>query len=231
MSDGTYDDHRQRQLAAARVSFTEWLNRLPAKQRVLVKCIGAPEDDAEMANGRAKDVADLPIASYRPDIASLVDTLADEIAEKFKIQPDIVTLLANWMVFEIERQALSFRSNDINKIIGVFIDCQNPKLFSAGLAFAADLAALNGLGTQAAYARSIKLSRAAVSKTTKMWQRLLNLRPSSHMKSEEACQSYSRKATTDHWRKHKTGQKKAAMDELNKRFTLPKEQQNGASSN
>jgi hypothetical protein len=88
----------------------------------------------------------------------------------------------------------------------VFLKAEsNVKLLVAGLAYAADLAVTNQLGTMQDWAVRNGLSRAAVLKVAKFWQRELGLPASSHMRGEEKCQAYSEAQTQKHWRKQKVG--------------------------
>ena len=75
-------------------------------------------------------------------------------------------------------------------VVGGLIAAKNIRICSAGLAFAAKLAASNGYKSQADYAREHKVSRQALSKATKGWQRSLRLSTSVHQKSESACDTY-----------------------------------------
>src|ERR1017187_1475979 len=109
-----YEEHRQRQLAAARDSFNEFLAGLKPKQRAILKGVGAPEDDTEMANGRDKDVAELPVASYSVDMANEVDSFTDILGETFAIDAKKARVLAEWMEHEIAQRAMSYRASDIN---------------------------------------------------------------------------------------------------------------------
>ena len=82
-------------------------------------------------------------------------------------------------------------------------NASNSKLKAAGLAFASDLALVNNLGTMQDYARTIGVSRAAVSKEAKFWQRELSLAAGSHMRDEEKCRAYSEAQKSKHWRNQK----------------------------
>jgi hypothetical protein len=218
-----YELHRRRQLDEARDAFNAFVGKLTPAQRAKLGKVGKPADDTEMVNGHTVDVVELPSASYRTDLAAEIDTFGETIAERFGLGLEAAYLLAEWMANEIAQRAMNYRAQDLNRISGVFIDSKNPKLFSAGLAFAANIASINGLGTQAEFARQLGLSRAAVSKATKFWQSFLNLPPSPHMKSAKACEKYRKKAREDHWRRRKldrSEQSTKTLQKLNKQFAL-----------
>ena len=228
MSDA-YELHRRRQLSEARDAFVLFYKKSRGWRRAAIKEIsefggGIAGEESQTANQHTLDMGDLPSASCRVDMAAETDTFGETLAESLGIDVEKANHLALWLEEEIEQRALSFRARDLNRISGVFIDSKNPKLFSAGLAFAANLASLNGLGTQAEYARRLGLTRAAMSKATKFWQRFLGLPPSPHMKSSQACEHYRKKAREDHWRRRKVDnseQSTSALKKLNQQFPKP----------
>ena len=88
----------------------------------------------------------------------------------------------------VERRVTEAKCNVIVRVCGVFLKAEsNVKLLVAGLAYAADLAVTNQLGTMQDWAVRNGLSRAAVLKVAKFWQRELGLPASSHMRGEEKC--------------------------------------------
>jgi hypothetical protein len=89
------------------------------------------------------------------------------------------------------RKAEKIKVRAIERIVGAFLDCANSKLTAAGLAYAADLALTAGLGTMQDYALKIAVSRAAISKNAKFWQRELDLPAASNMRAAEKCRAYS----------------------------------------
>ena len=75
----------------------------------------------------------------------------------------------------------------------------NAKISAAGLAFATNLDALNGLN-QSEFAKQNNTSRQNISKATKQWQTRLGIKPSVHQKSEDACKTYATTTKNNHWR-------------------------------
>ena len=61
----------------------------------------------------------------------------------------------------------------------------------------------NGLGTMQDWALQNGVSRAAVSKVAKFWQRELGLPAGSHMRDEQKCRAYSEAQKQKHWRNRK----------------------------
>lgn len=101
------------------------------------------------------------------------------------------------------RKAEKIKVRAIERIVGGFLDCANSKLTAAGLAYAADLALTAGLGTMQDYALKIAVSRAAISKNAKFWQRELDLPAASNMRAAEKCRAYSEAQKAKHWRNQK----------------------------
>jgi hypothetical protein len=101
------------------------------------------------------------------------------------------------------RKAEKIKVRAIERIVGGFLDCANSKLTAAGLAYAADLALTAGLGTMQDYALKIAVSRAAISKNAKFWQRELGLPAASNMRAAEKCRAYSEAQKAKHWRNQK----------------------------
>lgn len=122
------------------------------------------------------------------------------MADEFNITPAQATQILSWHLKQIAVAVDKEKSNYLQLIVGGLLSSKNPKLNSAGLAFAANLAALNGLPCQREYARQNHVSASAVSKLVKAWQVTLGLRPSAHQKSEKACATYATVGKNHHWR-------------------------------
>jgi len=106
----------------------------------------------------------------------------------------------------VERRVVAEKCIVIVRVCGDFLKAgSNVKLLVAGLAYEADLAVTNQLGTMQDLAIRNGLSRAEVSKVATFWQRELVLPASSHMRGEEKCQAYSEAQTKKHWIKQKVG--------------------------
>jgi len=108
-----------------------------------------------------------------------------------------------WHYRAAARKAEKIKVRAIERIVGGFLDCANSKLTAAGLAYAADLALTAGLGTMQDYALKIAVSRAAISKNAKFWQRELGLPAASNMRAAEKCRAYSEAQKAKHWRNRK----------------------------
>jgi hypothetical protein len=189
--------------AKYRAEYAKWLAGLNTAQRAELKRLGV--FSADTSNQVYKVDCDPEAVGHRwitMDLAGL-DGLPEKLAERFGLSLEKARGLVRWhgeiLASEVERH----RSFLFQRLIAGFLQTKNPKLAAAGLAFAAELNALNGLGSQAEYARQIGLSRAALSKMTKYWQDELNLKPSAFQKSEQACITYAEKGKSDHWRRRK----------------------------
>jgi hypothetical protein len=176
-----------------------------------------PEDSMEVGGHSPfslQDIADTPMAKCDPVAAN--DSEAEELADMFSLSISQATRLLAWHHAEIESATRREKANYLQIIVGGLLASKNPKLNSAGLAFAANLAALNGLPCQREYARQNHISASAISKVVRSWQRSLDLNPSAHQKSEHACKVYAHVGKTRHWRNKKV--KAATATELLQRL-------------
>jgi DNA-binding MarR family transcriptional regulator len=204
-----YGSHARRLQERAEAEHRKWVAGLTPAQKAKLKSMGvfdAPDDRHEVGGHsphQACDIADTPLARTEADPAGELDSEAAILADRFHIDLELAEHLITWRESEIE-SALRQREGDLLSIvIGGLIASKNPRVSAAALAFAAGLAAVNGLGSQSEFARRLKISRATISKMVKSWQRSLNLRPSVHQKSEPACKSYSENGKKNHWRSAK----------------------------
>lgn len=144
------------------------------------------------------------------DLAEELDTATDKAMERFDPQTERERkMVLQFVAFHQEVLEREFKFEQsrvlietlrlIRKIFGIMVVRQNPLLQTYGIAFATGLDFLNGISMTEA-AKKCSVTRAAVSKSAKEWQRVLNFPPSRHMKSEEACKSYSKTQTENHWR-------------------------------
>jgi hypothetical protein len=101
----------------------------------------------------------------------------------------------------------------ISRIVAFLIAAPNVKIAAYALAFAANLNALNGLGTQGEAAQKLLVSPTILSRRIEEARLLLNLPRSSHQKGDAARESAKRATSTNHWRKRKV--KKAPSKEAN----------------
>ncbi len=108
--------------------------------------------------------------------------------------------LERYIEARVQKEVEMRVSHNLQQVVGVFLAAPNARIAAAGLAFAAGLSALNGLKNQTQFARLIGVSKGAVSKSTRYWKVLLDLPDNPHMKTEPACESYSRAQKKAHWR-------------------------------
>ena len=102
-----------------------------------------------------------------------------------------------------DRDADAAALEAIRQCVAVLISGCNLKVEIPGLAFAAGLSACSTWGSQSNAAKALGVSRQHLVKSTKRWQRLLNL-PSNPYTSSKAKSVKLRNAQlTGHWRKRK----------------------------
>ena len=215
----SYQDHADRSNAQYVTEFDTWWQGLPVETRRLLgkKGIKGPVVNFSCGAELNHDAADTPAASYdhdeeasgwggmhHVDFAERVDKLSDQLMEKFGVTRDIAELLAVFMVQTIEQQSIAYKAWLFGKVCGEVLNAKNVKLTVAGLAFASNLAALNGIPSIRAFARLHHVSPEAVSKVKRRWQKDLQLPDSPHSKDEEARAKYSEVQKSDrHWRRQK----------------------------
>ena len=204
----SYQDHAQRLQKQAEEAHRLWINTLTDEQleeAIKHGVIEAPKDSHRVGGhspNQQKDLAESPRCKTESNIAEELDTLPSIIADKFQTSLETATEIATWHEAIVEQTAQQHQAQIIQHIIAGLLSTRNPKLAAAGIAFATELDALNGLN-QAEFARENNITRSAVSKCTVYWQRVLGVDPSVHQKSSEACAVYKRNATNDHWRNKK----------------------------
>lgn len=205
-----YQERAARMNQAAKSAHKEWVASLTPSQRRNLEKLGVldPAKDRHEVGGHSphqiSDVAETSIARDDTDPTATIDDPASLLADEFGLPLDVAEQLHAWHQQSCEA-ALRQREGDLLSIvIGGLISSKNIRISAAGLAFAAELDAVNGLGTQAAYARLLGVTRSSISKSVKAWRRSLQLRRSSHQKSDEACQTYSEVGKKNHWRRQTT---------------------------
>lgn len=209
-AQGSYEDHCQRQNLAYLIAYEEWENSLSPRERALLGRAAAPDLEDHRAHtskreviGALGDAAERSAASFSPDLAREIDQDAEMIAEIADISLQKARIISVFMQKRIEEESAKRESRTIVAIAGAFLKAANSKLLAGGLAFACDLALTAGLGTMQDWARQIGVSRAAVSKVAKWWQRELGLPVGSHMRDEQKCRAYSEAQKQKHWRNQK----------------------------
>jgi len=201
-----YNEHAASLQKRAEEAHALWISTLTAEQyqQALEHGVIDPPKDSHKVGGHSpdqkKDLAESPRASVQTDIAEELDDLSEKLADRFDIDISTANAIAAWHDEIVAKTAMQHQAEIIQNIVAGLLSSKNPKLAAAGIAFATKLDALNGLN-QASFANANNISRQAVSKCTKHWQKLLGVRPSAHQKSEEACEAYRISSQEDHWRK------------------------------
>lgn len=202
---GDYDQHARKLHRRAVDAHKDWIAKLTPAQREKLRSLGVlePPDDRADVSGHSpwqeRDAAESHYAKIEPE-SDAIDAPEERLADLFDIPIPLAKRILAW-----HRQALSAaiyqREGDLLAVVvGGLLSSKNPRLAAAGLAFATNLDATNGLGSQADFARALRVSRQAVSKVTKAWQRDLGLKPGAAQKSESACAKYSQIGMNSHWR-------------------------------
>jgi hypothetical protein len=138
-----------------------------------------------------------------PNLSDQHYLVVQKLAAPSEQKPILGRGILAWHHRAAARKAEKIKVRAIERIVGGFLDCANSKLTAAGLAYAADLALTAGLGTMQDYALKIAVSRAAISKNAKFWQRELGLPAASNMRAAEKCRAYSEAQKAKHWRNQK----------------------------
>jgi hypothetical protein len=220
MSSSDYESHATRLQKRAEAQHREWVASLTPEVRKNLEKLGVlePPDDSHEVGGHSpfqpSDVAESPLARIDVDFASTADGVEGEISDLFKVSLPKAKAILAWHTAEMEASRQANEADLLSVVVGGLLASDNIRISAAGLAFASNMDAANGLGNQARYARSLGVSRSILSKSVKAWRRQLNLRPSPWQKSDEACATYSQVAKNSHWRKAKTSAVKL-MEKLN----------------
>lgn len=204
--EGNYEQHARKLQSQARAAYPAWLASLTPEKRRIATDLGVgtlPDDEPEVGGHSPyslKDVADTPLARTDIDFASEIDKPHEILADEFGLTSEQASRILEWHNQEVQAAVDKEKANYLQLIVGGLLSSKNPKLNSAGLAFATNLDTLNGLPCQRQYARENHVSASAISKLVKAWQVTLGLRPSAHQKSEKACNTYSVVGKNRHWR-------------------------------
>lgn len=206
-----YDMHVLRQNTAYAMAFEEFEASLTPYERAILGRNGAPDIEDHRATptrkvliGITRDAAESNLASFKPDIAAEIDGIRDELLE-LGIPKPIVDRLSEWHTQKVNMESETAKAELIVKFAGIFIHSSNVRLHAAGLAYAADLALVNGMGTMDSWAKQHGLSRQAVSKVANIWRRELELPGGSHMRDEKTREAYKTAQLNNHWRNKKYG--------------------------
>jgi hypothetical protein len=138
-------------------------------------------------------------------MAGSIDTMADEIRDKWNLSATKAAQLSAWIEAKVAAEASTRQAAALVKICNIFLTCANVRITAAGLAYAADLSLAYAMGSMEEWATKHGLSRAAVSKSARFWKKSLDLPGGGYMRNEESCTSYQAAAKTKHWRNKKYG--------------------------
>ncbi len=204
----SYQDHASQLQQKAEKAHKLWISTLTGQQledAIKYGVIEPPKDSARVGGhspNQQKDLSESPRCKVEINIAQEIDSLSSIIADKFDINIETAKEITEWHEAIVKETEQQHQAQIIQHIIAGLLSTRNPKLAAAGIAFATELDALNGLN-QAEFARENNITRSAVSKCTVYWQKILGVSPSVHQKSTNACIAYKNKANTDHWRNKK----------------------------
>jgi len=201
-----YLDHSRNLHHAAAAAHAAWIAGMTPAERRRVREMNLEsygDDDSEVGGHSpfsVSDIAESPIARTDTDYAAAIDLPEEILADRFGVTRTQALAILAWheeaTAATVDREKAAY----LQIIVGGLLSSKNPKMNAAGLAFAANLDALNGLPCQRQFARENHVSPSAVSKVVKQWQLALGLQPSAHQKSEKACKTYSMTGKANHWR-------------------------------
>ena len=196
MNGDDYDQGATVRDARYRTAYAAWVAGLPADTRKVLqrRKLLAPDLGTSLGNAagadRTQDAAEAAEASETIDMAALLDTVPDFLREKMGLTADQAGMVGEWHVSVVKYHGMAYQAWVIEKLVGGLLNTENVRVSAGGLAFATNLAGLNGMGTMTAWAKKSVLSRAAVSKSAKWWERELVHFRSVHMKTTRACTHY-----------------------------------------
>jgi len=167
-------------------------------------CVSPMYDHGIVKSNRGeKDFAESDQA--RTESLEYADSEEDWLIERYDLDRESAIGLQAYIELRVAEKVQSQVSHNLQQVVAVFLSAPNAKIAAGGLAFAAGLSALNGLRSQTQYAARIRVSKASISKSTRYWKQLLDLPANSHMKTDDACDSYSKAQKEKHWRNKKYG--------------------------
>jgi hypothetical protein len=206
-----YDAHVVRQNTLYALAYEEFESSLTPEERSALGKSATPDIEdcralptRKVLIGITKDAAESSLASYRPDIATDIDSVQDELLE-LGLPKNVIEALAKWHKERVEREAEASKASLIVKFAGIFLLKSNVRLYAAGLAYAADLAVVYGMGSMDSWAKTHALSRQAVSKVANFWRRELELPGGSHMRDDKTREAYRDAQINNHWRNKRYG--------------------------
>lgn len=205
-NEGTYQDHVRRQELAYVVEYENFEAGLTPEQRIALGKAAAPDipdhitsNSKHLVFGISRDISESSIASV--DWQEIEDDPVDYWQEELpSISRADEVRLQEIHCAKLAREAEERRAADLLQLISVFLDAGNLRLNAAGLAFAAGLPSVGGCHSMHEWAQAHGVTRVALSKTARLWQKRLNLPPGPHLRADDLCEVYSQAQTKSHWR-------------------------------
>lgn len=158
------------------------------------------------------DAADMAIQDA-PDFASLMDTTADYMQERWGMTPKTAKEVGEWHDAQMDLASESAQAGAFARVIGVLLHVGGDMRVAVyGLAFATGMNRLLKWPTMSAAAEGLGITRAAISKRAIQWEDLLGLKRSAHMKSEAAREKYRAAQKKNHWRRAATTEQVAPWE-------------------
>ena len=201
--------HAARLNEKAKAAHESWVKSLTPEQVGNLRRLGVlePPNDTHEVGGHSPtqvaDLADTPLVGFTPDIAADIDGMDDILADQFGVPHVTAKAILAWHQQTLIETLRTREADLLSIVVGGLLAAKNIRIASAALAFASNMAAANGLGCQAEYARKLGVSRTIMSKAVLSWKRQFGLLQSPYQKTEEACATYSEVAKQKHWRKAK----------------------------
>lgn len=199
-----YEDHRNRQSASARKDYASWVKSLSPEQRrnlERLNVLSPAKDDFEVGGHSPYQPGDASESNYsRADEIPIEEDPACEMADDYGIPLATARAILKWHQSAVKEQLLSHESDMLSIVVGGLISSRNVRIAAGALAFATNMAALNGLGSLTDYAKQLGVTKSIISKAMKQWKTSLGLPSTCYQKSAEACKTYSEVGTKNHWR-------------------------------
>ena len=138
-----------------------------------------------------------------PDHAALMDTTADYLQERWKLNKATAEDLGAWIDAREELASESAKKGALRIVVsGLLLVRGNPFVHIYSLAFALGMNRQLPWATMTRAAQMLGVTKAAISKGTNKWADLFGINRSVHMKAENACEKYSEvQKSNKHWRR------------------------------
>jgi hypothetical protein len=137
------------------------------------------------------------------DFASEIDSLEDELCDRFGLSERQAEQIAEWHRNELENNGGKSNAKTLQLIAGGLLEKGNIKIKTLGLVFAAGFNLMNGWKTEREAARMTGFTVAAINQAKDFWIRLLDI-PRQNSKSDEAREKYRINGINNHWRNRRS---------------------------